>query len=73
MSVCEVITGQTMDGPMPKEGGLLDLRMGTTDFDYRCQTCAGDRVSCPGMCLEALRIELCTTVCPNSGGVGWGG
>jgi hypothetical protein len=48
MSVCEVETPFTYDNATPKDGGLLDLRMGTMERDHRCKTCNGDMTSCPG-------------------------
>ena len=46
---CEVTLGQTIDGRgVPKEGGLLDPRMGTCDNSVRCETCGGDVKNCPG-------------------------
>jgi len=48
MSVCEVLTPFTYDNAIPKDGGLLDLRMGTMERDHRCKTCNGDMKSCPG-------------------------
>ena len=32
----------------PKEGGLLDLRLGPIDGNYRCLTCGGTTRECPG-------------------------
>jgi len=48
MSVCEVQTPFTYDQNIPKDGGLLDLRMGTVDKHVRCKSCGGDKQSCPG-------------------------
>lgn len=33
---------------MPKVGGLLDMRLGTNDRNYKCQTCQGTMNECPG-------------------------
>jgi DNA-directed RNA polymerase II subunit RPB1 len=33
---------------LPKPGGLLDLRLGTNDRNYKCATCAGSMAECPG-------------------------
>lgn len=33
---------------VPKSSGLYDLRMGTTDKQYKCQTCNCDVINCPG-------------------------
>lgn len=48
MSVCEVQTPFTYDNGVPKDNGLLDLRMGTMERNIRCKSCAGDMRSCPG-------------------------
>lgn len=47
-SVCAIESPLTYENDIPKEGGLLDLRMGTTDREWRCKTCAGDSITCPG-------------------------
>ncbi len=33
---------------MPKEGGLLDLRLGTTERGLNCATCGCSELYCPG-------------------------
>ena len=33
---------------MPKEGGLNDSRMGTTDYRIKCKTCGLECKECPG-------------------------
>ena len=38
----------TYENGIPKDGGLMDLRMGTTDKAFKCKTCSGDRTECPG-------------------------
>ncbi len=43
MSVMEVKSPMTYENGVPSEEGLLDLRMGTTDREFRCKTCAGKR------------------------------
>ncbi|MES1920922.1 DNA-directed RNA polymerase II subunit rpb1, variant 2 [Bonamia ostreae] len=49
MSVVEVKTATAYEkGGIPKENGLLDLRMGTTDEGFLCQSCQGNRTECPG-------------------------
>jgi len=48
MSVCEVLSPMTYENGIPKEDGLLDLRMGTTDREFKCKTCAEDATDCPG-------------------------
>ncbi|KAJ3300797.1 DNA-directed RNA polymerase II subunit rpb1 [Kappamyces sp. JEL0829] len=32
----------------PKQGGLLDARMGTIDRNFKCQTCGESMTDCPG-------------------------
>ena len=50
MSVCHVEFPETLEPgtAKPKAGGLLDLRMGTTDRMNRCETCNGNLNECPG-------------------------
>ena len=38
-SVVHVLHPETMENGIPKENGLIDLRMGTTERTYLCQTC----------------------------------
>lgn len=33
---------------LPKVGGLLDMRLGTNDRNFKCATCAGSMTECPG-------------------------
>ena len=47
-SVVEVEHYELYEKGFPKACGLYDLRMGTTDKQFRCQTCSGDVISCPG-------------------------
>ncbi|KAH9411829.1 DNA-directed RNA polymerase [Ordospora pajunii] len=47
-SVVLVTHPEVMENGVPKAGGLIDLRMGTTDRMYLCQSCGGDSFSCPG-------------------------
>ncbi|UTX44830.1 DNA-directed RNA polymerase subunit alpha [Encephalitozoon intestinalis] len=47
-SVALIVHPEVMEGGVPKTGGLIDLRMGTTDRMYLCQSCGGDNFSCPG-------------------------
>ncbi len=35
-------------GGVPKEGGLLDLRLGTTERGLNCATCGCSELYCPG-------------------------
>ena len=44
----EICYSVLIDNGVPKEGGLLDPRMGSFDRGYNCTSCGGDRVSCPG-------------------------
>ncbi|KAG2393795.1 hypothetical protein C9374_003559 [Naegleria lovaniensis] len=48
MSVCEVLHAETFEKGKPKEGGLMDLRMGTIDPSLTCLTCGGNSTECPG-------------------------
>lgn len=47
-SVCEVLTSDTYDNGRPRVNGLFDLRMGTIEQGYRCETCYQDYRGCPG-------------------------
>lgn len=47
-SVCEVLTCMTYEGNKPVVNGLFDLRMGTTEKSFYCETCQQDYYSCPG-------------------------
>ena len=49
MSVVNVKVEQLLDDDnRPKYEGILDPRMGTTDRDSNCATCACDYIECPG-------------------------
>eukprot|EP00808_Paulinella_micropora_P011550 g43657.t1 len=49
MAVCEVITPMTHDSDgLPKSGGLIDLRMGTTERNFTCLSCGHEYITCPG-------------------------
>ncbi len=49
MSVCEVTDATTpFENGVPRENGLMDLRMGTTERMFNCKTCSGNRTECPG-------------------------
>ena len=37
-----------LDQQRPKDGGLMDARMGTVDRNLRCLTCDGNMNECPG-------------------------
>lgn len=47
-SVCQICSSDLYDKNTPKIGGLADLRLGTIDRYYKCQTCKGDIIKCPG-------------------------
>lgn len=47
-SVCEICSPDLYDKNVPKIGGLADLRLGTIDRYYKCHTCKGDIIKCPG-------------------------
>ncbi len=47
-SVVNVIYPETMESSVPKENGLIDLRMGTTERGFVCQTCGGTSYECSG-------------------------
>ncbi|CAG8604253.1 17477_t:CDS:2, partial [Acaulospora morrowiae] len=62
MSVAQIEHPETMDESSPhrpKQGGLLDPRMGTIDRNYKCQTCGEGMSECPG---HFGHIELCKPV-----------
>ena len=44
---------------VPKEGGLLDLRLGTTERGLLCRTCGCTELHCPG---HFGHVELCKPV-----------
>ena len=50
MASCEVKEKRTYeeDSLQPRDGGLNDLHMGTSDRRYRCKTCSGTLSECPG-------------------------
>ena len=49
MAVCEISNPRSFDdNGIPTEGGINDLRMGTTDKKLRCSTCKCNSVDCPG-------------------------
>lgn len=45
-SVVHVIYPETMEIGIPKENGHIDLRMGTTELTYLCQTCSLSSYEC---------------------------
>lgn len=48
ISVAEIVTHDVFDKQIPKHGGLSDLRLGTIDRQFKCQTCKHDAIGCPG-------------------------
>lgn len=50
MSVCHIEYPETMDEQRqrPREKGLNDPKLGTTDRGYRCATCEESMADCPG-------------------------
>ncbi len=48
MSVVKIEHFETMEKEKPKQGGLLDPRMGTIDRNFKCQTCGESMTDCPG-------------------------
>ena len=48
ISVLKLESNDLYDKGVPKAGGLCDLRLGTTDRQFKCQTCNGDILTCPG-------------------------
>lgn len=47
-SVVQVLHPETVENSIPKENGLIDLRMGTTERSFLCQTCNGSSFECIG-------------------------
>ena len=47
-SIVHIDTPMTFENGRPKDGGLLDLRMGTTERNFKCLTCQGNMTSCQG-------------------------
>ena len=47
-AVCCVTDERDRINGKPAPGGLSDLRMGTTDFAFRCETCHMQHPDCPG-------------------------
>lgn len=49
-SVAKIEYPEVMDetGMRPKQGGLMDPRMGTIDRNFKCQTCGEGMAECPG-------------------------
>lgn len=47
-AVCSIDKPKSYEGGEPVRGGINDLRMGTTDFDHKCETCGLPHPDCPG-------------------------
>lgn len=47
----------TFENNAPKRNGLCDLRMGTTEKQFQCETCLANMIECPG---HSGHIELAT-------------
>ncbi len=47
-SVVDVNHKETVKGNLPADEGILDLHMGTTDHDMRCNSCLNFKGKCPG-------------------------
>lgn len=58
MSVCEVKSLELYENGLPKEGGLNDPRMGTTDYRITCASCNMDCKQCPGTYFFLLYLIL---------------
>lgn len=48
MSVCKIEHPETMESGVPKEGGLVDLRLGTSERGFLCSTCGHRSDKCAG-------------------------
>ncbi|CAN3474396.1 DNA-directed RNA polymerase II subunit RPB1 [Diutina catenulata] len=61
ISVCRIEYPETMDPvtKRPREGGLNDTRLGSTDRNFRCQTCLEDFSECIG---HFGHIDLATPI-----------
>ena len=61
-SVCEITDASLYERRLPrrpKTNGLCDLRMGTSDWRLKCETCGHDIIRCPG---HPGHMNLCTAV-----------
>lgn len=47
-SVVHVLHPETVENGVPKDNGLIDLRMGTTERNFLCQTCNSTSYECVG-------------------------
>ncbi|EAN82249.1 RNA polymerase IIA largest subunit, putative, partial [Trypanosoma cruzi] len=47
-AVCLVEHAKSYERGQPVRGGINDLRMGTTDFEFACETCHRKHPECPG-------------------------
>lgn len=48
LSVAEIVAHDVFEKGIAKYGGLSDLRLGTIDRQFKCQTCKNDAISCCG-------------------------
>lgn len=48
ISVAHIVTHDVFEKGIPKHGGLSDLRLGTIDRQFYCQTCKQDALGCSG-------------------------
>ena len=49
LSVCEITNTLSYDNDRkPSKDGIYDLRMGTIQDQFRCSTCKGNKINCPG-------------------------
>ena len=58
-SVVEITTHDVYEKGIPKYNGLSDLRLGTIDRQFKCQTCKNDVMGCVG---HYGHIELASKV-----------
>ena len=58
ISVLKVETNDLYEKGVPKPGGLCDLRLGTTDRQFKCHTCNGDILTCPGHFGHFLMLRI---------------
>ncbi|KPA74477.1 RNA polymerase ii largest subunit (RPOIILS) [Leptomonas pyrrhocoris] len=47
-ATCRIEHAKSYEHGQPVRGGINDLRMGTTDFDFSCETCGLKHPECPG-------------------------
>lgn len=65
----EVTHSSMYQASLPKDNGMNDVRMGTTDKRYRCGTCRNNLIDCPGhtgyinLNAPVLHIGYVDTIC----------